>query len=142
MIDGTPQIHPLAGDPHHNLVEMPAIARPRATPTQPLCDRGTELPDPAPWGFLVDVEPALGQQLLDVAIAQGEAEIEPDRVLNDLRGEAMAAVAERSHADILPDTPLAPRPGFRENASLTYLAHTRTIWVDIDRRSDHPIELD
>jgi hypothetical protein len=63
-------------------------------------------------------------------------------VLNDLGREAMAAVAERSHADILPDTPLAPRPGFRENASLTYLAHTRTIWVDIDRRSDHPIELD
>ena len=110
MIDGTPQIHPLAGDPHHHLVEMPAIARPRATPTQPLCDRGTELPHPAPYGFLGDVEPALGQQLLDVAIAQGEAEIEPDRVLNDLGREAMAAVAERSHADILPDTPLAPDP--------------------------------
>jgi hypothetical protein len=37
-----------------------------------------------------------------------EAEIEPDRVLDDLRREAMAAVAERSHADILPDTSLAP----------------------------------
>jgi hypothetical protein len=48
-------------------------------------------------------------------------------VLNDLGRKAMAAVAERSHADILPDTPLAPRPGFRENASLTHLAHTRTI---------------
>jgi len=87
MIDGTPEIHPLAGAPHHHLVEMPAIARPRATPTQPLCDRGTELPHPAPYGFLGDVEPALGQQLLDVAIAQGEAEIERDRVLNDLGGK-------------------------------------------------------
>jgi len=37
-------------------------------------------------------------------------EIEPDRVLDDLGREAMAAVAERSHADILPDTPLAPDP--------------------------------
>src|ERR1700730_17720086 len=32
----------------------------------------------------------------------------PDRVLDDLRREAKAAVAERSHADILSDRPLAP----------------------------------
>ena len=48
--------------------------------------------------------------LLDIAIAQGEAEIEPDRVLDDLGREAMAAVAERSQATILPDTPIAPDP--------------------------------
>jgi len=29
-----------------------------------------------------DVEPTLGQQLLDVSVAQGKAEIQPDRVLN------------------------------------------------------------
>jgi hypothetical protein len=54
--------------------------------------------------------PSRGQQLLDVAVAQGEAEIEPDRLLDDLVREAMPAGAERSHADILPDTPLAPDP--------------------------------
>ena len=27
VVDGTPEIHPLAGDPHHHLVEVPAIAR-------------------------------------------------------------------------------------------------------------------
>src|SRR5215469_16754510 len=32
VVDGTPQIHPLAGDPHHHLVEVPAIARPRTAP--------------------------------------------------------------------------------------------------------------
>jgi len=32
MVDGTPQIHPLAGDPHQHLVEMPAIARPWTAP--------------------------------------------------------------------------------------------------------------
>jgi len=42
MIDGTPEIHPLAADPHHHLVQMPSVARPRATPTQPSRDRGTE----------------------------------------------------------------------------------------------------
>jgi len=43
-------------------------------------------------------------------IAQGETEIEPDRVLDDLGRGAMAAVAELSHADILPDALLAPDP--------------------------------
>src|SRR5271165_2347883 len=48
VADGTPQIHPLAGDPNHHLVEMLAIARPRATLAQPSRDRGTELQNPAP----------------------------------------------------------------------------------------------
>jgi hypothetical protein len=57
-------------------------------------------------------ESRLGQEFLDVSITQGEAEIQPDRVLNELGRKAMAAVAERSHADILSDTPLAPDPVF------------------------------
>jgi hypothetical protein len=89
---------------------MPAIARPRATPTQPSCDRGTELQYPAPHRFVGNVEPSVGKQFLDIAVAQGEAEIKPDRVLDDLGREVMAAVAERRHVDILPDTPLAPDP--------------------------------
>ena len=89
---------------------MPAIARPRATPTQPSCDRGTKLQYPAPQRFVGNVEPSVGQQFLDIAVAQGEAEIKPDRVLDDLGREAMAAVAERRYVDILPNTPLAPDP--------------------------------
>src|SRR5690348_15379257 len=89
---------------------MPAITRPRAMPTQPSCDRGTELQYPAPHRFVGNVEPSVGQQFLDIAVAQGEAEIKPDRVLDDLGREAMAAVAERRHVDILPDTPSAPDP--------------------------------
>src|SRR6266480_3466826 len=30
MVDRAPEIHPLAGDPDHHLVEVPAIARPRS----------------------------------------------------------------------------------------------------------------
>src|ERR1700757_1276812 len=89
---------------------MPAIARPRAMLPQPSRDHGTELQHPAPHRFVGDVEPSFGQQFLDIAVAHGEAEIEPDRVLDDLGREAMAVVAERSHADILPDTPAAPDP--------------------------------
>src|SRR5215470_5454385 len=110
VIDGTPQIHPLAGDEYHHLVQMPAIARPRATLAQPSGDRRTELQRPAPDRFVGDVEPSFGQPFLDIAVAQGEAEVEPDRVLDDLRRETMAAVAERGHADILCHTPPTPDP--------------------------------
>ena len=102
VIDGPPEVHPLPGDPHHHLVQVPSVARPRAPLAQPSRDRGTEFQHPAPHRFVGDVEPALGQQFLDIAVAQGEAEIEPDRVLDDLGWEAMTAVAERSHADIPP----------------------------------------
>jgi hypothetical protein len=99
-------------------VQMPAVARPRATLSQPPSDRGTELQHPSPHRFIGDVEPSCGQQFLDIAVAQSEAEIEPDRVLDDLGRGAMAAVAELSHADILPDALLAPDPvpGLRDNA--------------------------
>jgi len=43
-------------------------------------------------------------------VAQREAEIQPDGVLDDLGREAVAAVPERGHADTLPDMPLTPDP--------------------------------
>jgi len=42
VVDGPPQIHPLAGDPHHHLVKMLTIARLRATLAQPSRNRGAE----------------------------------------------------------------------------------------------------
>jgi hypothetical protein len=63
---------------------MPSLARPRATPTQPSRDRVTEFQHPAPHRFVGDVETSFGQQFLDVAVAQGKAQIQPDRVLDDL----------------------------------------------------------
>src|SRR6516225_5872383 len=89
---------------------MPSVARLRATPTQPSRDRGSEFQHPAPHRFVGDVETSLGQQFLDVAVAQGKAQIEPDRVLDDLGGEAMPPVAEQGHANILPDPPISPGP--------------------------------
>jgi hypothetical protein len=32
MMDGTPEVHPLPADPHHHLVQVPTIARPRTVP--------------------------------------------------------------------------------------------------------------
>ena len=69
VVDGTPQIHLLAGDPDDHFVEMPAIARPRTARSQPPRDRRSEFQHPAANALVGDVEPALGKQLLDIAIA-------------------------------------------------------------------------
>ena len=50
-----------------------------------------------------------------IAVAQGEATIEPGRVLDNLGREAVTAGADRRHFDILQDTQLF-RPGFRDIA--------------------------
>lgn len=68
---------------------------------QPSRNRRAELQHPTPHRFIGDVEPALGEQFLHVAVAQRKAEIEPDRVLDDLGRKTMAVIAERSHAATL-----------------------------------------
>jgi hypothetical protein len=49
---------------------------------------------PAPNGFVGDRDAAFRQQIFDVAEAQGEPEIEPDRLMNDLWREPVSAVAD------------------------------------------------
>jgi hypothetical protein len=44
---------------------------------------------PAPNSFVGDHDAALGQQILDVAKAQGKQLIESDRLLDNLRREAV-----------------------------------------------------
>src|SRR5580692_160902 len=43
VIDSAPQVHPLAGDANHHLVEVPSVARARAGASEPSCDPGPEL---------------------------------------------------------------------------------------------------
>ena len=92
MVDSTPQVHPLAGDPDHHLVQMPAVARPRTTLSQPSRDHRSELQDPGPDGFVGYVEPTLGEELLHVSKAEREAQVEPYSVLDDNRRKAVTAV--------------------------------------------------
>ena len=93
-----------------DLRQMLAIARPRATLAQASRDRWTGISAPSAARFRGRCRALARQAALDVAVAQSEAEIEPDGVLDDLGREAVAAVAQGSHADILPDTPLASDP--------------------------------
>src|ERR1019366_1504206 len=52
---------------------------------------------PAAHGLIGDQDPTLSQQILDVAEAQGEPDIKPDRLLDDFGREAVAAIADLGH---------------------------------------------
>ena len=51
----------------------------------------------APDSLIGDHDPAFRQQIFDVAEAQREPNIEPDRVLDDFGRKAIAAIADFDH---------------------------------------------
>jgi hypothetical protein len=77
VVDGTLQIHVLACDPDDHFVEMPAVARSRTAPSQAPSDRRSEFEHPTANALVGDVEATLGKQLFDIAIAEGEAKVQP-----------------------------------------------------------------
>ena len=89
-IDGAPEIHSLAADRDEHLVQMPI--RIGLTPHGPKASRiaRTEGPDPSPNRLVGHNDPTLGEQLLDIAVAERKPEIDSDRVLNNLGGKAIA----------------------------------------------------
>ena len=68
----------------------------QATLAQVGCDDGSEIIHPPPDGLLRDHNSALGEQVFDVAEAEREPEVQPNRLVNDLRRE-VACVADFLH---------------------------------------------
>ena len=50
-----------------------------------------ELQDPSPDCLIGDIQPALGQQILDIAEAEGEARVQPHRMPDDVRRELVTS---------------------------------------------------
>ena len=75
VVDGTPQIHLLARDPDDHFVEMPATTWSRtASPLSP-SNRRREFDRPTANALVGHVEPTLGKRFLNIAIAQGKAQV-------------------------------------------------------------------
>ena len=96
-VDGAPQVDHAAIDLEIDLIQMPARVGFRSASTQVRGDRRPEVVYPAPNGLVGDCNAAFCQQIFDVAQAQGEAEVEPDRLLNDRGRETVAAIADSLH---------------------------------------------
>ena len=96
-VDGAPQIDNAAGDLEINLVKMPSRVRLGASLAQVCRDHRPKMVHPAPNRFIRDRDSALRQQIFNVAEAQGELKIQPDRLLNDRRREAITVVVDSLH---------------------------------------------
>src|SRR5207245_518097 len=108
----TPEVDQAAVDLEIDLVEMPGGMGLGPALSKIGRDLGPEVVGPATHGLVGHGDPAFGQQILDIAEAQGEPNIQPNRLLDDLRREAVAAVADFSHARWLP-------PGLRSRKLAT-----------------------
>src|SRR5215213_1707 len=95
-------------DLHGNLVEVPCISG-TGQPTADLVGNAlAELQRPLPYGFVADRD-AARKDLVHVAQAQGEAEIEPDGIADDLAREAVAGIAGTGRCRH-PEWLMRPRP--------------------------------
>jgi hypothetical protein len=77
LVDGTPELLPLAVDAKQDLVPVPGIAAP-AWSSLPLADLvGTELLTPPPHRFLGYENAPLRQKILDIPEAEAETDGRP-----------------------------------------------------------------
>ncbi len=73
-----------------------SIRQGTVTASQVLREERAELDGPAPHGLVGDLDSALSQQLLHVAMAERKAVVEPDRVRDDLRWKAVPVEVARA----------------------------------------------
>src|SRR5260370_9730409 len=96
-IHRAPQVDHAAIDFEIDFIQVPTRVGLGSAFTQVRGDHRAEMVYPAPNGLVGDRNAAFCQQVFDVAQAQGEPEVEPDRLLNDRWWESVAAVADSLH---------------------------------------------
>src|SRR4051812_10311711 len=87
LVDRTlePALHTGNFDGH--LIKVPLVSDTWQPPPDPIGECLAELERPLPYGLVADDDAAGGQHLLDHAQAEREAEIQPDRMADDLSWE-------------------------------------------------------
>jgi len=97
IVNGPPEIHSFAANPADHLIEAPARRRRRPATLQAARNLGAELDRPAADRLVADLDPALGQHLLNVAKAERELEIQLHRMQDDVGRKPMALERNRLH---------------------------------------------
>jgi len=90
LVNRPVDIPPVAGDLHVGLVDEPAASDGVSAGAGRLGEQRREPLDPPVDGDVVDLDAALGEQLLDVAIGQPEAQVPADRQHDHVGWEAEA----------------------------------------------------
>jgi hypothetical protein len=82
-IHGSPEVDQATIDLEIDFVEMPGHMRLRPAFAKIGRDHGSKMVHPAAHRLIGNQDPTLSQQILDVAEAQGEPDIKPDRLLDN-----------------------------------------------------------
>jgi hypothetical protein len=90
-VDRPPHIHAPAYDRDDHLIDVPFTVWCRSPAPKVARYSQSKLQHPSPDSLVSDVQIALRQQILDITIAQGEAQVEPDRVPDHNWRKAVAA---------------------------------------------------
>jgi hypothetical protein len=90
LINSTVDVAPLPADLDVGLVDLPAITHQMAAWPGGVGQKWREPLDPAVDRDVVDLDTAVGEELLDVAVGQAEAEVPADRDDDDVGREAEA----------------------------------------------------
>jgi hypothetical protein len=103
----------------HRYIRSPAIRTTISSRCQRLLGRGRRLRSrraitgpnfSTQLRFRRRCEPTLGKQILDVSVAEREAQVEPHSMLDDNRRKAVATISEFGHSLSLPATLLPSHP--------------------------------
>jgi hypothetical protein len=92
LVNGPPQPMLLAADADDDLVEMSFVSWCGQTPADLVGKALAEFHRPLPHCLMADQDTAGGQHLLDHAQAQGEPEVQPNRVADDFSWEATTGI--------------------------------------------------
>ena len=108
LVDGAPQPVRRPGDLDDDLIEVPLVTDSRQSPPDLVGEPLAKLQRPLPHRLVTDDDAAGGQHLLDHPQAQREAEIQPDRVADDLGRKAVTGISVRSERLVRAGYPLPP----------------------------------
>ena len=93
LVNGTPEILPLALDVHEEFVQVPGVAQASLPSPERPGVRRTECPTPLPNGLVGHGDAPLCQEIFGVSETQTKAVVKPDGVADDQRGKAVSVVA-------------------------------------------------
>jgi hypothetical protein len=100
--DSAPEIDHPPIDFQIDFVKMPSPVRLRVALAQVRGDHRPKVAHPAAYGLVRDRDPALSEQILDVAEAEREPQIEPNCLIYDLRREPISSITDFPRAPRLP----------------------------------------
>jgi hypothetical protein len=93
LIHGPPERETLTLDGQKAFIHGPFVPGLRPSAPEPISIILPELTTPLTDGFIGHDDAAFRQPLVHVAVAQGEARVEPDPMADDFRGKAVLCVA-------------------------------------------------